>query len=111
MTGEKRTETRMRCYIALCVFPIITPRPSYTMHAGRGGVIYREYTECYQCLQAYGLIRILYEITAANTENKIENTEKIASAACVLAAILYRTKHKIRICTPKVLKLWVEITD
>ena len=28
----------------------ITPRPSlqsYTMHAGRGGVIYREYTECY----------------------------------------------------------------
>ena len=29
------------------VFPIITPRSSlqsYTMHAGRGGVIYREYT-------------------------------------------------------------------
>ena len=38
-----------------------------------------------------------YAIIAANTENKIENTEKIASAACVLAAILYRTKHKIRI--------------
>ena len=37
--------------------------------------------------------------------------EKIASAACVLAAILYRTKHKIRIYTPKVLKFWVEITD
>ena len=52
-----------------------------------------------------------YEIIAANTENKIENTEKIASAACVLAAILYRTKHKIRIYTPKVLKFWVEITD
>ena len=34
----------------------------------------------------------------ANTE------EKIVSAACVLAAILYRTKHKIRIYTPKVLK-------
>ena len=49
-----------------------------------------------------------YEIIAANTENKIENTEKIASAACVLAVILYRTKHKIRI---KVLKFWVEITD
>ena len=64
-----------------------------------------------QCLQAYGFIRILYEIIAANTENKIENTEKIASAACVLAAILYRTKHKIRIYTPKVLKFWVEITD
>ena len=44
MTGEERTETRMR----LCVFPIITPRlslQSYIMHAGRGGVIYREYTE------------------------------------------------------------------
>ena len=61
--------------------------------------------------QVYGLIRILYEIIAANTENKIENTGKVASAACVLAAILYRTKHKIRICTPKVLKFWVEITD
>ena len=49
MTGEKRTETRMRCYNTLCI-PYITPRPSlqsYTMHAGRGGVIYREYTECY----------------------------------------------------------------
>ena len=47
MTGEKRTETRMRCYNTLC---ITTPRPSlqsYTMHAGRGGVIYGEYTECY----------------------------------------------------------------
>ena len=35
--------------LTLCVFPIITPRSSlqsYTMHAGRGGVIYREYTEC-----------------------------------------------------------------
>ena len=52
-----------------------------------------------------------YEIIAANTENKIENTEKIASAACVLAVIIYRTKHKIRIYTPKVLKFWVEITD
>ena len=54
-----------------------------------------------------------YAIIAANTENKIENTEKMASAACVLvlAAILYRTKHKIRIYTPKVLKFWVEITD
>ena len=44
ITGEKRTETRMGCLH--CVFPIITPRPSlqsYTMHAGRGGVIYREY--------------------------------------------------------------------
>ena len=60
-----------------------------------------------QCLQVYGFIRILYEIIAANTENKIENTEKIASAACVLAAILY----KIQICTPKVLKFWVEIMD
>ena len=64
-----------------------------------------------QCLQVYGFIRILYEIIAANTENKTENMEKVTSAACVLAAILYRTKHKIRICTPKVLKFWVEITD
>ena len=39
----------MRCYNTLCI-PYISPRPSlqsYTMHAGRGGVIYREYTECY----------------------------------------------------------------
>ena len=64
-----------------------------------------------QCLQVYGFIRILYEIIAANTENKIENAGKIAGAVCVLAAILYRKKHKIRICTPKVLKFWVEITD
>ena len=66
-----------------------------------------------QCLQVCRFIRILYEIIAANTENKIENTAKFASVACVhvLAAILYRTKHKIRICTPKVLKFWVEITD
>ena len=52
MTGEKRTETRMRCYNTLCIpYNYITPRPSYShiqcMHAGRGGVIYREYTECY----------------------------------------------------------------
>ena len=50
MTGEKRTETRMRCYNTVYSL-YITPRPSlqsYTMHAGRGGgVIYREYTECY----------------------------------------------------------------
>ena len=51
MTGEKRTETRMHGMLTLCVFPIVTPRSSlqsYTMHAGRGGVIhvYREYTEC-----------------------------------------------------------------
>ena len=51
MTGEKRTETRMRCYNTLCI-PYISlhERPSlqsYTKHAGRGGVIYREYTECY----------------------------------------------------------------
>ena len=45
MTGEKRTETRMRCYNTVYSL-YITPRPSYTMHAGRGGVIYREYTEC-----------------------------------------------------------------
>ena len=50
-----------------------------------------------QCLQVYGFIRILYEIIAANTENEIENTEKFASAACVLAVILYRMKHKIQI--------------
>ena len=36
-----------------------------------------------QCLQVYGFIRVLYEIIAANTENEIENTEKVASAACV----------------------------
>ena len=49
MTGEKRTETRMRCYNTLCIpYPYISLHyPPYTMHAGRGGVIYREYTECY----------------------------------------------------------------
>ena len=51
MTGEKRTETRMRCYNTLCI-PYISLHPSlqlYTMHACREGrgVIYREYTECY----------------------------------------------------------------
>ena len=49
MTGEKITETGMRCYNTLYSL-YITPRPSlqsYTMHAGRGGVIYMEYTECY----------------------------------------------------------------
>ena len=52
MTGEKRTETRMRCYNTLCI-PYISLHPSLQsshiqyMHAGRGGVIYREYTECY----------------------------------------------------------------
>ena len=51
MTGEKRTETRMRCYNTLCIPYISLHDPpyshNYTMHAGRGGVIYREYTECY----------------------------------------------------------------
>ena len=45
MKKEHRNKNGMP---TLCVFPIITPRPSlqsYTMHAGRGGVIYREYTE------------------------------------------------------------------
>ena len=49
------------------------------------------------------------EIIAANTENKIENTGKVVSAACVLAAILYRTKHKIRIYTPRVLKFGLKL--
>ena len=59
---------------------------------------------CFGCqsLQPVRIHPYFYAIIAANTENKIENTEKIASAACVLAAILYRTKHKIRIYTPKV---------
>ena len=51
MTGEKRTETRMRCYNTLCIPYISLHDPPYShiqcMHAGRGGVIYREYTECY----------------------------------------------------------------
>ena len=51
MTGEKRTETRMRCYNTLCIPCISLHDPPYShiqcMHAGRGGVIYREYTECY----------------------------------------------------------------
>ena len=50
MTGEKRTETRMRCYNTLCIPYLSLHDPPYslnTMHAGRGGVIYREYTECY----------------------------------------------------------------
>ena len=44
----------MRCYNKHSVYSLyilyITPRPSlqsYTMRAGKGGVIYREYTECY----------------------------------------------------------------
>ena len=51
MTGEKRTETRMRCYNTLCI-PYISLHPSlhacivYDCREGRG-VIYREYTECY----------------------------------------------------------------
>ena len=51
MTGEKRTETRMRCYNTLCI-PYISLHPSlhacivYDCKEGRG-VIYREYTECY----------------------------------------------------------------
>ena len=51
MTGEKRTETRMRCYNTPCIPYISLHDPPYShtqcMHAGRGGVIYREYTECY----------------------------------------------------------------
>ena len=51
MTGEKRTETRMRCYDTLCIPYISLHDPPYSyiqcMHAGRGGVIYREYTECH----------------------------------------------------------------
>ena len=48
MTGEKRTETRMRCYNTLCI-PYISLHPSlhacivYDCREGRG-VIYREYT-------------------------------------------------------------------
>ena len=51
MTGEKRTETRMRCYNTLCI-PYISLHPSlhacivYYCREGRG-VIYREYTKCY----------------------------------------------------------------
>ena len=51
MSGEKRTETRMRCYNTLCI-PYISLHPSlhacivYDCREGRG-VIYREYTECY----------------------------------------------------------------
>ena len=48
MNGEKRTETRMRCYNTLCI-PYISFHPSlhvYDCREGRG-VIYREYTECY----------------------------------------------------------------
>ena len=44
MTGEKRTETRMRCYNTLCIPYISLHDPPYShiqcMHAGRGGVIY-----------------------------------------------------------------------
>ena len=50
MTGEKRTETRMRCYNTLCI-PYISLHPSlqsYTMHACREGWSdIMEYTECY----------------------------------------------------------------
>ena len=40
MTGEKRTETRMRCYNTLCI-PYITPRrdPPYShIQCMQGGV-------------------------------------------------------------------------
>ena len=50
MTGEKRTETRMRCYNTLCIPYISLHDPPYShiqCMQGRGGVIYREYTECY----------------------------------------------------------------
>ena len=51
MTGEKRTETRMRCYNTLCIpyiriTPPLTACIVYDCREGRG-VIYREYTECY----------------------------------------------------------------
>ena len=53
MTGEKRTETRMRCYNTLCI-PYISLHPDPSLHAcivydcrEGHGVIYREYTECY----------------------------------------------------------------
>ena len=62
-----------------------------------------------QSLQPVRIHPYFYAIIAANTENKIENTEKIASAARVLAAILYGTKHKIRIYTPKVLKFGLKL--
>ena len=48
MTGEKRTETRMRCQHSVYSLLSLHDRPSlqsYIMRAGRGGVIYREYTE------------------------------------------------------------------
>ena len=46
MTGEKRTETRTRCYNTLCIPYISLHDPPYNTREGRG-VIYREYTECY----------------------------------------------------------------
>ena len=46
MIGEKRTETRIRCYDTLCI-PYISLHPSlhalYDCREGRG-VIYREYS-------------------------------------------------------------------
>ena len=60
-------------------------------------------------LQPIRIHPYFYAIITANTENEIENTGKIASAACVLAEILYRTKHKIRIYTPKVLKFGLKL--
>ena len=56
MTGEKRTETRMRCYNTLCIPYISLHDPPYTTlptviynacREGWSAVIYREYTECY----------------------------------------------------------------
>ena len=49
MTGEKRTETRMRCYNTVYSLYITPPLPAcivYDCREGRG-VIYREYTEFY----------------------------------------------------------------
>ena len=61
MTGEKRTETRMRCYNTLCIPYISLHDPPYshirTMHAERGGVIYREYTECYINYQTLTIVK------------------------------------------------------
>ena len=50
MTGEKRTETRMRCYNTLCIpYYHSMTLPTVIYNACREGWsdIYREYTECY----------------------------------------------------------------
>ena len=49
MTGEKRTEIRMRCYTTLCIPYVSLHNPPYSRKQCMQGEveIYREYTEWY----------------------------------------------------------------